>query len=526
VVKYAADRYINIIPEIEMPGHSEAALAAYPELSCNPNATYKVSETWGVFNDVYCPSDKTFNFLEDVLTEVMELFPSKYIHIGGDEVPKTVWQQSAYCQKMIKKLHLKDEHGLQSYFIQRIEKFVNSKGRSIIGWDEILEGGLAPNATVMSWRGEAGGIAAAQQNHNVIMTPGSGGLYFDHSQGKLNEEPLSIGGYELLSKVYSYNPTPAALTLIQQQHIIGVQANLWTEYNATEAKVEYMILPRMLALSEVAWTPLANKNYTDFSENRLPSHLAWLDKNNFDYHVPSAIGAQDTIEFGSQLNATLKSPVNGAKVYYTIDSYMPRETDLVYTKPLSYNIPPPDAKTGNFQFRELKTIVITPSGKRSRVTSTIMYNKPAFPPVNYAGTVANGLKYQLYTGTFNNTDELTNAAVVDTGIAKSFNTTLIRKNNTAFGIIYSGYIRIDNANVYGFSTQSDDGSELLIDDVPVVKNDGKHAAIEQGGSVPLQQGYHRFTLKYFNVGTTGTLRVYLTIPGKPKGELSPDEMYN
>ena len=526
VVKYAADRYINIIPEIEMPGHSEAALAAYPELSCNPNATYKVSETWGVFNDVYCPSDKTFNFLEDVLTEVMELFPSKYIHIGGDEVPKTVWQQSAYCQKMIKKLHLKDEHGLQSYFIQRIEKFVNSKGRSIIGWDEILEGGLAPNATVMSWRGEAGGIAAAQQNHNVIMTPGSGGLYFDHSQGKLNEEPLSIGGYELLSKVYSYNPTPAALTLIQQQHIIGVQANLWTEYNATEAKVEYMILPRMLALSEVAWTPLANKNYTDFSENRLPSHLAWLDKNNFDYHVPSAIGAQDTIEFGSQLNATLKSPVNGAKVYYTIDSYMPRETDLVYTKPLSYNIPPPDAKTGNFQFRELKTIVITPSGKRSRVTSTIMYNKPAFPPVNYAGTVANGLKYQLYTGTFNNTDELTNAAVVDTGIAKSFNTTLIRKNNTAFGIIYSGYIRIDNANVYGFSTQSDDGSELLIDDVPVVKNDGKHAAIEKGGSVPLQQGYHRFTLKYFNVGTTGTLRVYLTIPGKPKGELSPDEMYN
>lgn len=518
VVKYAADRYINIIPEIEMPGHSEAALAAYPELSCNPNATYKVSETWGVFNDVYCPSDKTFNFLEDVLTEVMELFPSKYIHIGGDEVPKTVWQQSAYCQKMIKKLHLKDEHGLQSYFIQRIEKFVNSKGRSIIGWDEILEGGLAPNATVMSWRGEAGGIAAAQQNHNVIMTPGSAGLYFDHSQGKLDEEPLSIGGFEPVSKVYRYNPTPAALTPAQQQHIIGVQGNLWTEYIATEAKVEYMILPRMLALSEVAWSPLANKNYTDFSENRLPSHLAWFDKNNFDYHVPSAIGAKDTIEFGSKLNATLKSSVTGAKIYYTIDSYTPRETDLTYNTPLSYIVPPD-------QYRELKIIIITPSGKRSRVTSTMMYNKSPLPAVNYQGT-ASGLKYQLFTGTFNNTNDLNNSAVIDTGVVKSFNTALIKKNNIAFGVIYSGYIRIDNANVYGFSTQSDDGSELLIDDVPVVKNDGKHAAIEQGGSVPLQQGYHRFTLKYFNVGSTGTLRVYLTIPGKPKGELSPDEMYN
>jgi len=518
VVKYAADRYINIVPEIEMPGHSEAALAAYPELSCDPNKTYKVSETWGVFNDVYCPSEQTFTFLENVLTEVMDLFPSKYIHIGGDEVPKIVWQQSPFCQKLIRKLKLKDEHGLQSYFIQRIETFVNSKGHSIIGWDEILEGGLAPNATVMSWRGEAGGIAAAQQNHDVIMTPGSGGLYLDAAQGKLADEPLGIGGYSPLQKTYSYNPTPAALSPDQQKHIIGVQANLWTEYIATDAKAEYMVLPRMLALSEVAWTPLAHKNYNDFANTRLPAHLALFDKNGLDYRVPQAIGVQDTIVFGSRLNVQLKSPVKGATIFYTIDGYTPRETDLVYSQPLSFDVPAD-------QYRQLETIVITPSGKRSVVTQTTMYNKLPLPPVNYSGN-AQGLKYDLYTGTFNSTKDLDEAAVVDSGVAKSFSPFAIKKNTFTYGIIYSGFIRIDTTDVYGFSTESDDGSVLLIDDQPVVDNDGKHGTFEQGGSVPLQKGYHRFTLKYYNVGSTATLHVFLTIPGKPKGELSPDELYN
>jgi len=517
VVKYAADRYITIIPEIEMPGHSEAALAAYPELSCDPSRTYKVSETWGVFYDVYCPSEKTFAFLQDVLTEVMDLFPSKYIHIGGDEVPKNVWKESPFCQKLIKKLKLKNEEGLQSYFIQRMEKFVNSKGRRIIGWDEILEGGLSPNATVMSWRGEAGGIAAAQQNHDVIMTPGSGGLYLDAAQGKLSDEPVGIGNYSPLQKTYSYNPTPSSLTPDQQKHILGAQANLWTEYIPTEAKADYMLLPRLLAVSELNWTPLANKNFNDFANVRLPYHLAWLDKNNFDYRVPPAIGAKDTIVFGSQLNAQLKPSVVGATIFYTIDSYTPRETDLIYSTPLSYNVP-------QDQFRELETIVITPSGKRSVVTHTVMWNKSPLPPVNYNGTTS-GLKYELYSGTFTSTADLDKSVAIDTGIVKSFNQAAIKKSSLAFGVIYNGFIRIDNNGVYGFTTQSDDGSVLLIDDVPVVNNDGKHGSLEQGGSVPLQKGFHRFTLKYYNVGTTASLHVYLTIPGKPKGELSPDELY-
>jgi hexosaminidase len=517
VVKYASDRFINVVPEIEMPGHALAALAAYPELSCDPEKTYKVGETWGVFKDVYCPSDKTFNFLEEVLTEVIDLFPSKYIHIGGDEVPKDAWKKSAFCQKLIKKLKLKDEEGLQSYFIQHIEKFVNSKGRSIIGWDEILEGGLSPNATVMSWRGEAGGIAAAKQNHDVIMTPGSAGLYIDHAQGK--NEPLSIGGNEPLSKIYSYNPTPAALTPDQQKFVKGVQANLWTEYIGTDAKAEYMMYPRLLALSEIAWTPLANKDFKDFSETRLPSQLAWLDRNNYDYRVPAAIGiAQDTVVFGSALSVNLKPSVAGAKVFYTIDSYTPRETDLQYHMPVTYDVPLD-------QYRDLQTMVITPSGKRSQVSRTIMYNKAPLSAVAYQGN-ATGLKYQLLQGTFANTGQFKDAAVIDSGIAKSFNPSILKKNNPAFGVIYTGFIRIDADGWYQFSTRSDDGSVLAIDDQPVVNNDGKHPVAEQGGSVPLQKGYHKFTLKYFDVGSVSALKVYLTIPGKPKGELSPDILYN
>lgn len=285
IVRYAADRGITVIPEIEMPGHASAAIAAYPFLSCFPKeptvvrenmisekgkelqkeGTPKiVQESWGVYPDVFCAgNDGTFDFLEDVLDEVMPLFPSKYIHIGGDECPKDNWKRCPKCQARIKELGLKDEHGLQSYFIQRIEKYVNSKGKNIIGWDEILEGGLAPNATVMSWRGEKGGIEAAKQHHDVIMTPTTY-CYFDYGQSEDKDEPLNIGGYLPVEKVYSYNPDPSELTPEQAGFILGGQGNLWTEYIATPDKVEYMVLPRMSALSEVIWTPQADREFNDF----------------------------------------------------------------------------------------------------------------------------------------------------------------------------------------------------------------------------------------------------------------------
>jgi len=263
IVEYARSKFITVMPEIEMPGHAMAALASYPELGCT-GGPYEVQTRWGVFDDVYCAGkEETFSFLEDVLTEVMELFPSEYIHIGGDECPKTRWKKCPLCQKRMKEEGLKDEHELQSYFIQRIEKFVLSKGRKIIGWDEILEGGLAPEATVMSWRGTTGGIEAARQKHDVIMTPYTY-VYLDYYQCEPQGEPLAIGGYLPLEKVYSYNPVPEELAPEEQKYILGVQGNLWSEYLKTPDYMEYMAYPRMFAIAETGWTPNRLKDFEDF----------------------------------------------------------------------------------------------------------------------------------------------------------------------------------------------------------------------------------------------------------------------
>jgi hexosaminidase len=281
IVAYAKDRFITVIPEIEMPGHALAALASYPELGCT-GGPYEVATTWGVFPDVYCAgNDEVFHFLENVLTEVMELFPSEYIHIGGDECPKTRWKKCPKCQSRIKKEGLKDEHELQSYFIRRIEKFLNSHGRQIIGWDEILEGGLAPKATVMSWRGEKGGIAAAKEHHDVIMTPGFA-LYFDHYQADPSTQPLAIGGFTNTKTVYNYYPVPKALDTKEATHILGAQGNVWTEYMKTPEYVEYMAYPRACALAEVDWTPKELKDWDDFVK-RMEIHKKRLKELNVNY---------------------------------------------------------------------------------------------------------------------------------------------------------------------------------------------------------------------------------------------------
>ncbi|MFZ1263985.1 MAG: family 20 glycosylhydrolase [Chitinophagaceae bacterium] len=283
VVAYASKRYITVIPEIEMPGHSMAALAAYPQLGTTPDSVYKVSQTWGindVFNNVLNPSEYTFNFLQDVLDEVMNLFPAPYIHIGGDECSKRWWHESPFCQQLMKEKGIKDEHALQSYFIQRIEKYVNSKSKKIIGWDEILEGGLAPNATVMSWRGEQGGIDAAKQNHAVIMTPGNP-VYFDHTQSD-NEDSVTIGGYNPIEKVYAYEPIPKELNEEQAKYVLGAQANMWTEYMGNIRKVEYMLFPRLGALSEVLWSPKEKKNWQDF-QIRLQQQFSRYDLWKVNY---------------------------------------------------------------------------------------------------------------------------------------------------------------------------------------------------------------------------------------------------
>ena len=333
VVKYAADRNIVVIPEIEMPGHSTAVLAAYPELG-NGTGPYKVAGYGGVFYTIYNPGEPTFKFLEDVLTEVMAIFPSKYIHIGGDEVPKDEWKNSPFAQQVIKDNHLKNENELQSWFIDRIEKFLNKNGRNLIGWDEILEGGLSPNATVMSWRGEQGGIDAAKLGHNVIMSPG-GYMYLDHAQAKDNAtEPLAIGGFLPLDVVYNYSPRPAALSPDQQKYIIGVQANTWTEYIPTNNKLEYMLFPRVAAVAEVGWTKSENKDYKDFSENRLPKFLKNIEESGVNYRIPEAdVVITDGAQTGRK-TITITPFVAGSKVYYTIDGHKADNTANLYSGPI------------------------------------------------------------------------------------------------------------------------------------------------------------------------------------------------
>lgn len=328
IVAYAQERHITVIPEIELPGHSQAAIAAYPELGCTGEQIEPATK-WGVFEDIYCPKESTFEFLEAILDEVLELFPSEYIHIGGDEAPKSRWKHCKHCQALIKKEGLKDEHELQSYFISRIETYLNSKGRQIIGWDEILEGGLAPNATVMSWRGMNGAIEAAKQNHDVIMTPTSHS-YFDYYQSENEDEPLAIGGFLPLEKVYNFNPIPNELTPEEAKHVLGAQGNIWTEYMPTEKHVEYMLFPRVLAMSEIGWTQPDLKDYADFS-NRVEQFHKRLDALDINYanHFYEVEG--EMIKEDSTITYKLSAPTNKHNIYYSTDGGTPTE---IYEKPI------------------------------------------------------------------------------------------------------------------------------------------------------------------------------------------------
>lgn len=335
LVKYAADRYVTIIPEIELPGHALAAIACYPELSCGLEDHYETATRWGIFKQVYCPKESTFAFLEDVFDEVFELFPSELVHIGGDECPKASWKACPDCQALIKKLGLKDEYELQSYFVTRMEKYINSKGRQIIGWDEILQGGLAPNAKVMSWLGEEGGIKAAQQHHEVVMSPHQK-YYLDYWQADPYSEPLAMSGPTTLRTMYEYEPVPEVLTKEESKYIIGVEGCVWTEYMPTPERVEYMAWPRMCAIAETGWTH-SEKDWDGFTR-RLEKHFGRLDGMGVDYcdafFNPMIVFHKDT-PHNMIVSMTVDAP--DAEIHYTLDGSVPTVDSPVYGIPFSIN---------------------------------------------------------------------------------------------------------------------------------------------------------------------------------------------
>lgn len=333
IVKYAQERFVTIIPEIEMPGHALAALAAYPELACT-DGPFKTATTWGIFDDVFCPEEETFTFLEGVLDEVISLFPGKYIHIGGDECPTTRWKESKFCKELMRREGIKTETALQGYFINRIARYVQSKGRSVIGWDEILETGVDNSATIMSWRGTQGGIDAAINGHEVIMTPTSH-LYFDYYQADPTMEPLAIGGMLPLRKVYEYEPIPDELSDNEAEYILGAQGNIWTEYLQSPEKLEYMMFPRAAALAELLWTEKNQKDWDSFT-SRLESHLERLRlmQVNYAMHVfdveatvkPDSITHALTLKLGTMTQQT--------DIYFTLDDSNPTAESPGYTEPI------------------------------------------------------------------------------------------------------------------------------------------------------------------------------------------------
>ncbi|MFC5409563.1 family 20 glycosylhydrolase [Larkinella bovis] len=342
VVQYAKSKYVTIIPEIETPGHALAILAAYPELGC-AGGPYETATKWGIFSDILCPHEKTFSFLQDVLTEVMALFPGPYIHIGGDEAPKTAWKKSAFCQRLMKQLKLKNENQLQRYFTARLDRWVSAKGRRMIGWDEIMDGEspaarVSTGAVVMSWRGTAGGLKAARQGHDVIMTP-ENYVYLDHYQGDRAQEPLAFGRFTPLEETYSYDPVPADLPVSVQQHILGVQACVWTEYLKTPEQVEYMAWPRAAAVAEIAWTSAEQKSWPDFTQ-RLPVLFQRLDFLQTRYaRTYYAVKADPVPQTDGRLRLSLSGSEPEIDVRYTTDGSVPGVESSRYDQPLLLSRP-------------------------------------------------------------------------------------------------------------------------------------------------------------------------------------------
>ncbi|MBB6235894.1 hexosaminidase [Pedobacter sp. AK013] len=380
IIRYAAERNIQVMPEIDVPGHSMAAIAAYPELSCTQDTSIKVNPgssfaKWFpdgkyemyIDNTLNPTNEATYVFLDKVFTEVASLFPYEYIHIGGDECFKGFWEKDAGIQAFMKKMNIGTTHELQGYFISRLNKIISSKNKKLIGWDEILEGGLNDQVAIMNRFGEKGAIAQLKKKLNIVLAPGNNGLYFDYAQSRSDMESINHGGFSPVWKAYEYNPEYETLTAEDKKHIMGVSGCVWTEHIPSVSKLQYMIFPRMFALAETAWSQESNKDYKGFAETTLPKHLEKLDKAGYNYRVPTPFAYTDTTLVGKKFYFDLKVPMAGAKIYYTLSNRLPGDADHEYRGPISLDVP--EGKK-----RVLKIVVVSPSGRRSVVTNITLDN--------------------------------------------------------------------------------------------------------------------------------------------------------
>lgn len=490
IVAYARQRYITVVPEIEMPGHAMAALTAYPELSCT-GGPFKVRTVWGIEEDVFCAGkEEPFIFLENVLNEIIPLFPGTYFHVGGDECPKSRWEKCPLCKKRMQEEKLKDYHELQSYFIRRVEKVVNAHGKKMIGWDEILEGGIAPSATIMSWRGEEGGIAAANMNHDAVMTPNKW-LYLDYYQADNKIEPVGIGGYNTLQRIYEYEPVPDSLPADKHKHILGAQGNVWSEYLYTPELMEYRAFPRIIALAEVTWTSKDNRDYKDF-ERRINNQLVRLDEHKINYHIPQPEqpnGSCNTVAFTDQIEVGFQS-VRPVKMVYTLDETEPATASPVYEEPLKFT-----------ESEVIKIRSVLPSGVMSKVR-TIRVEKQTYAPAVTEIRQDKGLDVKTVNGRFIEVKDLDKVEKWEDKTVKSLKDIRWVKNygpvseEDFFASILTGFVNIPEDGIYYFSTNID---QFWLDNQLFISNENEVKRYSRNDkSVALAKGLHPVKFVYLS----------------------------
>jgi len=506
LVAYAARRHVTVIPEIDLPGHTKSALAAYPELACTPGP-FEVRTRWGVDDEVMCPSEATFRFIEGVLAEVIDLFPSKYIHVGGDEAPTTRWKESALAQDLMKREGMKGEVEIQRYFLRRIEAFLARHDRKLIGWDEILAGGLSPNATVMAWRGTDYARQAAEQGHDAIQSPTSH-AYFDYCPGDYRNEPICRNSARLaLDQVYRFEPVPEGLPIDKAHHILGGQANVWTEYLKTPEEVEYMLWPRALAMAEVLWSPREQRDWASF-QRRLEPQLHALDRLHVNYRVPDVLGLEEeVVSLETTAPLKLQSPIAAATIHYTLDGSEPGPQSPRYQAPIDIAL--------TEQGTTVKARLLFANGRWGPNREARFRRETIRPAPPYAGeSLTPGLKrryieiddWAVHTSKLRAKTPARSDVAAQVGIPEF-------ARPEWFGLLFDGLLLVPEDGLYRFALISDDGAVLEFDDKSVIDRDGPNSPSETVAYTGLAAGYHPVSVRYFQGGGGSELKLLVSRNG-------------